>query len=81
MPPQSNTISPGTLVSGEGGYCPVIIGSHHNKMDECKKQRRHHVRVERRLAEPARVAAGDLAQIEVSLTTETISRDRWSSAT
>src|SRR5579863_2304588 len=29
-----------------------------------QKQRRHHLRVERRLAEPARVAAGDLAQIK-----------------
>src|SRR6516164_4985619 len=29
-----------------------------------QKQPRHHPRVERRLAEPARVAAGDLAQIE-----------------
>src|SRR6185312_16131304 len=29
-----------------------------------QKQRRHHLRGERRLAEPARVAARDLAQIE-----------------
>jgi hypothetical protein len=46
-----------------------------------QKQPRHHLRVERRLAKFARVAAGDLAQIEALSDQGTISRDRWSSAT